>query len=205
MQNPNFRISPAKQLKLTKSGAETIAIEVLAFLAKDPARIECFLALSGAGLDNLRAAAAGTLTFGRRPQPSRLRRGLAARLRGAGQAKSGGNRQGAGIIVASIRDTVTMLDLDGTRTNSAKIGGWFTVCARKRKHFTGVLHGLASASTPKPRSRAGARRRPRHGRAKTRSCHAVTAQPQSGLGTQASPRNHPDRRRSHLACFSLRR
>jgi hypothetical protein len=57
MQNPNFRTSPAKKPKLTKSGAETIAIEVLAFLAKDPARLECFLAQSGAGLDNLRAAA----------------------------------------------------------------------------------------------------------------------------------------------------
>jgi hypothetical protein len=34
MQNPNFRISPAKQPKLTKSGAETIAIEVLAFFAR---------------------------------------------------------------------------------------------------------------------------------------------------------------------------
>src|ERR1700694_3472195 len=61
MQNPNFRVSPAKQPKLTKSGAETIAIEVLAFLANDPARFECFLALSGAGLDNLRAAAAEPL------------------------------------------------------------------------------------------------------------------------------------------------
>ena len=61
MQNPNFRVAPAKQPKLTKSGAETIAIEVLAFLAKDPARFECFLALSGAGLDNLRAAAAEPL------------------------------------------------------------------------------------------------------------------------------------------------
>jgi Protein of unknown function (DUF3572) len=33
------------------------SIEALAFLAKDPARLECFLVLSGVGLDNLRAAA----------------------------------------------------------------------------------------------------------------------------------------------------
>lgn len=58
MQSPNFRASPAKQTKLTKSCAETIAIEVLAFLAKEPARFERFLTLSGVGLDNLRAAAA---------------------------------------------------------------------------------------------------------------------------------------------------
>jgi hypothetical protein len=58
MQNLNFRASPAKQPKLTKSGAETVAIEVLSFLATDPTRLERFLALSGVGLDNLRAAAA---------------------------------------------------------------------------------------------------------------------------------------------------
>jgi hypothetical protein len=58
MQNPNFRASPAKQPQLTKSGAETIAIEVLSFLATDPMRLDRFLALSGVGLDNLRAAAA---------------------------------------------------------------------------------------------------------------------------------------------------
>jgi hypothetical protein len=58
MHNPQFRASAAKQPKLTKSGAETIAIEVLSFLAKDSARLDRFLALSGVGLDNLRAAAA---------------------------------------------------------------------------------------------------------------------------------------------------
>ena len=58
MQNLNFRSLPAKQPKLTKSGAESMAIEVLNFLAEDPARLDRFLALSGIGFDNLRAAAA---------------------------------------------------------------------------------------------------------------------------------------------------
>ncbi len=58
MQNFNFRPSGAKQSKLTKTGAEAIAIEVLSFLAADPSRLDRFLALSGIGLDNLREAAA---------------------------------------------------------------------------------------------------------------------------------------------------
>jgi Protein of unknown function (DUF3572) len=58
MQNLNFRSPLAKQPKLTKSGAETIAIEVLSFLAADPVRLDNFLALSGIGMENLRAAAA---------------------------------------------------------------------------------------------------------------------------------------------------
>jgi hypothetical protein len=58
MQNSNFRSPSAKQLKLTKSAAETLAIEVLSFLAADPVRLERFLALSGLGVGNLRRAAA---------------------------------------------------------------------------------------------------------------------------------------------------
>ena len=58
MQNLNFRAAPAKRTKLSKAAAEAIAIEVLTFLAGDPARLDRFLALSGVGLDNLRAAAA---------------------------------------------------------------------------------------------------------------------------------------------------
>ena len=58
MQNPNFQSSSPKPPKLTKSSAETLTIEVLSFLASDPARLERFLALSGVGLENLRAAAA---------------------------------------------------------------------------------------------------------------------------------------------------
>ena len=57
MENFNFTPSPAKQPKLSKSGAETIAIEVLSFLAGSPGRLDRFLALSGLGRDNLRAAA----------------------------------------------------------------------------------------------------------------------------------------------------
>jgi len=58
MQNLNFGLSAAKQARLTKSGAESIAIEVLTFLAADPVLLDRFLALSGIGLNNLRAAAA---------------------------------------------------------------------------------------------------------------------------------------------------
>ena len=57
MQNFNIRPSPAKPPKLTKTGAEAIAIEALSFLAADPSRLDRFLALSGIGLDNLRVAA----------------------------------------------------------------------------------------------------------------------------------------------------
>jgi Protein of unknown function (DUF3572) len=58
MENYNFKTSTAKSPKLTKSGAETLAIEALSFLAADPMRLDRFLALSGIGLDHLRAAAA---------------------------------------------------------------------------------------------------------------------------------------------------
>jgi hypothetical protein len=57
MQNFDFRPSPAKRPQLTKAAAESIAIEVLTFLAGNPARRDRFLALSGLGRDNLRAAA----------------------------------------------------------------------------------------------------------------------------------------------------
>ena len=58
MENLNFRVPSVKTPKLTKSAAETIAIEALSFLAADPERLDRFLALSGIGLENLRAAAA---------------------------------------------------------------------------------------------------------------------------------------------------
>ena len=101
MQNLNFRAFPAKKPKLTKSGAETLAIEVLSFLAADPTRLERFLALSGVGLDNLRAAAAEpgflaaildhlaadeTLLLAFAAEPGKIR----------------SHRQGAGNIVASV-------------------------------------------------------------------------------------------------------
>jgi hypothetical protein len=57
MENFDFRPSPAKQPQLSKAVAESIAIEVLTFLAGNPARLDRFLALSGLGRDNLRAAA----------------------------------------------------------------------------------------------------------------------------------------------------
>ena len=57
MENFDIRRSPAKPPHLTKAAAESMAIEVLAFLAGNPARLDRFLALSGLGRDNLRAAA----------------------------------------------------------------------------------------------------------------------------------------------------
>ncbi|MGH6846508.1 MAG: DUF3572 domain-containing protein [Methylocella sp.] len=57
MENFDFRSAPAKPPQLTKSAAESIAIEGLTFLAGNPGRLDRFLALSGLGLDNLRAAA----------------------------------------------------------------------------------------------------------------------------------------------------
>jgi hypothetical protein len=57
MADLGFRPSPAKQPQLSKAAAESIAIEGLTFLAGNPARLDRFLALSGLGRDNLRAAA----------------------------------------------------------------------------------------------------------------------------------------------------
>lgn len=58
MQNSNFKSSIAKRPALTKSSADTMAIEVLSFLAGNPERIERFLALSGLSPSQLRTAAA---------------------------------------------------------------------------------------------------------------------------------------------------
>ena len=57
METFDFRSSAAKPPLLAKAAAESIAIEVLSFLAADPLRLDRFLALSGLGRDNLRAAA----------------------------------------------------------------------------------------------------------------------------------------------------
>jgi hypothetical protein len=57
VENFDFRSPPAKQPQLTKSAAESIAIEALTFLAGNPGRLDRFLALSGLGRDSLRAAA----------------------------------------------------------------------------------------------------------------------------------------------------
>ena len=57
MQNLDFKSWPGKQPQLSKAAAESIAIEVLTFVAGNPARLDRFLALSGLGRDNLRAAA----------------------------------------------------------------------------------------------------------------------------------------------------
>jgi hypothetical protein len=57
MQKFNSGSSFGKRHQLTKDAAESMAIEVLGFLAEDPARLDRFLALSGLGLHNLQAAA----------------------------------------------------------------------------------------------------------------------------------------------------
>ncbi|MGH6838090.1 MAG: DUF3572 domain-containing protein [Methylocella sp.] len=57
MQSFDIWRPPAKPPQLTKSAAETLAIEVLSFLAGNPGRLERFLALSGLGRESLRAAA----------------------------------------------------------------------------------------------------------------------------------------------------
>jgi hypothetical protein len=58
MQNFNLGSKPGKKPKLTEADAQSIAIEALGYLAGDPERLEQFLALSGLGPGNLRAAAA---------------------------------------------------------------------------------------------------------------------------------------------------
>jgi hypothetical protein len=57
MEKFAFRPLPAKQPQLSKAAAESIAIEVLSFLAGSPARLDRFLTLSGLGRDYVRAAA----------------------------------------------------------------------------------------------------------------------------------------------------
>ena len=57
MQKLRFGSSPSKRHALAKEAAESMAIEVLGFLAEDSSRLSRFLALSGLGRDNLRAAA----------------------------------------------------------------------------------------------------------------------------------------------------
>ncbi|MCI0598425.1 MAG: DUF3572 domain-containing protein [Beijerinckiaceae bacterium] len=58
MQKVNFGASPPKHQNLTRAAAESLAIEVLTFLAGDPARLGRFLSLSGLEAGHLRAAAA---------------------------------------------------------------------------------------------------------------------------------------------------
>jgi Protein of unknown function (DUF3572) len=57
MQKFRFGSSPHKRHALAKEVAESMAIEVLGFLAEDSSRLSRFLSLSGLGRDNLRAAA----------------------------------------------------------------------------------------------------------------------------------------------------
>ena len=57
MQKFSFRSSPSNRHALATEAAESMAIEVLGFLAEDSSRLSRFLALSGLGRENLRAAA----------------------------------------------------------------------------------------------------------------------------------------------------
>jgi hypothetical protein len=58
MRKSQFRSRPSRPPKLTRATAESLAIEALAYLAGDEARLARFLALSGLGPENVRAAAA---------------------------------------------------------------------------------------------------------------------------------------------------
>ncbi|WOJ89579.1 DUF3572 domain-containing protein [Methylocapsa polymorpha] len=58
MQNRAIPAPRTKSAQLTREAAEAIAIDVLTFIAAEPARLERFIALSGLTGDGLRAAAA---------------------------------------------------------------------------------------------------------------------------------------------------
>jgi hypothetical protein len=57
VQSFNVWRPPAKPPQLTKSAAETLAVEALSFLAGNRNRLDRFLALCGLGRESLRAAA----------------------------------------------------------------------------------------------------------------------------------------------------
>ncbi|HMF05918.1 MAG TPA: DUF3572 domain-containing protein [Methylocella sp.] len=57
MRKIRFGSASDRGQALAKEAAETVAIEVLGFLAEDSERLSRFLALSGLGPENLRAAA----------------------------------------------------------------------------------------------------------------------------------------------------
>jgi hypothetical protein len=57
MRKIRFGSAPDKGQAPAKEAAESMASEVLGFLAEDSSRLSRFLALSGLGPDNLRAAA----------------------------------------------------------------------------------------------------------------------------------------------------
>ncbi|QBR72489.1 DUF3572 domain-containing protein [Beijerinckiaceae bacterium] len=58
MSKLNFLGPKPKIAKPSRDSAEMIAVDALSFLAGDAPRLERFLALSGLGLEHLRAAAA---------------------------------------------------------------------------------------------------------------------------------------------------
>lgn len=58
MQNGAIPPSRPKSAQLTREAAEAIAIDVLTFIAAEPARLDRFMTLSGLTADGLRAAAA---------------------------------------------------------------------------------------------------------------------------------------------------
>lgn len=57
VHNLYLKPSGAKAAKLTKDGAQALAIEALGYLAGDPARLSRFFALTGLTAENLRTAA----------------------------------------------------------------------------------------------------------------------------------------------------
>ncbi|MCI0465421.1 MAG: DUF3572 domain-containing protein, partial [Beijerinckiaceae bacterium] len=58
MQKVKFGSSPGRHQNITAEAAESLAIEVLTFLAGDSARLGRFLSLSGLAAGDMRAAAA---------------------------------------------------------------------------------------------------------------------------------------------------
>ncbi len=113
MQNLDVGPSPAKPPKLTKTGAEAIAIEALSFLAADPSRLQRFLALSGISLENLRVAAAESGFLAAILDHLASERTPAPRLCRKHRARPANDRQGAGYFVAPCGNAVTLGPLAG--------------------------------------------------------------------------------------------
>jgi hypothetical protein len=62
MQNVDTSPFAAKSAHMSRSAAETLAIDALTFIAADESRLEAFMSLSGLSIEHLRAAAK-QLTF----------------------------------------------------------------------------------------------------------------------------------------------
>jgi len=169
--------------QLTKPAAETIAIEVLSYLA----RIRCGLTvfwLCPALAWRICGRGGGTRIFGRDSRPSRLRRAAAARL----SAHAGQHPEAIAKARESCRLHLKRHDYGGSlkvsRPFRQRLGSGLLTCVRKPELSNRSLHGLATASTPKTRTRAGASRTRtrRHGYEKNSILPRVCGATASGLG-----------------------